>query len=303
MFRDETTITPIGDLDQEQIKYPAISFMSGPSMGQIHLLQEGEYVIGRSRTASISVPDDAISRQHFKLMVTPGQVLLEDSQSTNGTFVNGIRVTRKILEDKDTIQISSQTVATFSYVSDLEAQKRNQIYKMANFDPVTQARTKYYFLDQIEQEFSHSKRKGMPLSLIIFDIDFFKKINDSYGHPAGDYVLKRVSQITQDLIRTEDLFARYGGEEFVVLMRETSEFDAITLAQRICKTIANSDFQFDEHRFKVNISAGVACLQSNNFENSSDMIKSADQYLYFSKQNGRNRVSSAYSLLNQAPGK
>ncbi|MBF0492474.1 MAG: diguanylate cyclase [Deltaproteobacteria bacterium] len=298
MFRDETTITPLEDLAKEQARYPALSFMSGPSMGQIHLLQEGEYVVGRSRSVSISVQDDAISRQHFKLQVKGGEVLLEDSKSTNGTFVNGVRVDKKVLEDKDTIQISSQTVATFSYVSDLEAQKRNQIYKMANFDPVTQARTKYYFLDQIEQEFSHSKRKGMPLSLIIFDIDFFKKINDTYGHPAGDYVLKRIAQITQELIRTEDLFARYGGEEFVVLMRETSEFDAVSLAERICTAIAQSDFQFDANRFKVNISAGVACLQSDNFSSAAEMIKTADQYLYFSKANGRNRVSSQASLLN-----
>ncbi len=296
MFKDETIITPIGALDKEQARFPAISFMSGPSMGQIHLLQEGEYVVGRSKSVSISVPDDAISRQHFKLMVKAGEVLLEDCKSTNGTFVNGVRVDRKVLDDKDTIQISSQTVATFSYVSDLEAQKRNQIYKMANFDPVTQARTKYYFLDQIEQEFSHSKRKGMPLSLIIFDLDFFKKVNDTYGHPAGDYVLKRVAQITQDLIRNEDVFARYGGEEFVVLMRETSETDAVSLADRLCKTIAQSEFQFDIHHFNVNISAGVACFQGDNFANTAEMIKTADQYLYFSKENGRNRVSSQASL-------
>src|SRR5262245_39674740 len=218
MFKDETVVTQIRDLEGIGEKSPALSFMGGPAMGQLHILKEGEYVVGRSKEASIVVLDDAISRQHFKVIVKSNQGIIEDLSSTNGTYVNGVRVTKQMLHDKDTIQISSQTVITFSYVSDLEAQKQTQIYKMANYDPVTQARTKTYFLDQIDQEFSHAKRKDSPLSLVIFDIDFFKKVNDTYGHPAGDHTLKRISEMTLQVIRSEDLFARYGGEEFVILM-------------------------------------------------------------------------------------
>ncbi|MFO1518897.1 MAG: GGDEF domain-containing protein [bacterium] len=291
-------MTTIRDLEGIGQKFPALSFMGGPSMGQLHLLKEGEHVVGRSKEASIVVLDDAISRQHFRLIVKNGQVEIEDLSSTNGTFVNGVRVTRQLLHDKDTLQISSQTVMAFSYVTDLEAQKQTQIYKMANYDPVTQARTKYYFLDQIDQEFSHAKRKNIPLSLIIFDIDFFKKVNDTYGHPAGDFVLKKISDMTHQVIRTEDLFARYGGEEFVILMRETREEDAIRLADRLRQLIAHNPFEFEESRFKVTISAGVACSVDGNFKNFDEMIKAADQYLYFAKQNGRNRVAS-FSLLSR----
>lgn len=299
MFKDETVVTQIRDLEGMGPKFPALSFMGGPSMGQLHLLKDGEFIVGRSKDASIVVHDDGISRLHFKILVKDNQASIEDLGSTNGTYVNGMKVKQQNLHDKDTIQISSQTIMTFSYVSDLEAQKQSQIYKMANFDPVTQARTKSYFLDQIDQEFSHAKRKELLLSLLIFDLDFFKQVNDTYGHPAGDFVLKRVAEITQATIRNEDLFARYGGEEFVILMRDTSEDDAVRLAERLRQNIEKHIFEFEGKRIKVSISAGVSTLHNNNLANFDVMIKIADEYLYFAKQNGRNRVASL-SLLSAA---
>jgi len=297
MIKDETVVTQIRDLEGIGPKFPALSFMGGPSMGQLHLLKEGEFVVGRSKEVSIAVHDDGISRHHFKIVVKNSQAVIEDLGSTNGTYVNGFKVHQQLLHDKDTIQISSQTIMTFSYVSDLEAQKQSQIYKMANFDAVTQARTKAYFLDQIDQEFSHAKRKGEPLSLLIFDLDFFKHVNDTYGHPAGDFTLKKIAEIAQNTIRNEDLFARYGGEEFVILMRDTSEEDAVSLGDRLRQNIEKFAFEFEGKRLKVTISAGVASLKNGNFDNFNVMIKVADEYLYFAKQNGRNKVASL-SLLS-----
>lgn len=299
MFKDETVVSQIRDLEGMGHKSPALSFMGGPSMGQLHLLKEGEFIVGRSKESSIVVHDDGISRQHFKIIVRDNQVSIEDLGSTNGTYVNGMKVKQQLLEDKDTIQISSETIMTFSYVSDLEAQKQSQIYKMANFDAVTQARTKSYFLDQIDQEFSHAKRKDLQLSLLIFDLDFFKHVNDTYGHPAGDYVLKKVADIAHATIRNEDLFARYGGEEFVILMRDTSEEDAVRLAERLRQNVEAQIFDFEGKTIKVTLSAGVSTLRENNFSNVDVMIRIADEYLYFAKQNGRNRVASL-SLLTSA---
>ncbi len=299
MFKDETVVTQIRDLEGMGPKSPALSFMGGPSMGQLHLLKAGEFVVGRSKEASIVVHDDGISRQHFKLMVKDSQVSIEDLGSTNGTYVNGVKITKQALHDKDTIQISSQTIMTFSYVSNLEAQKQSQIYKMANFDAVTQARTKSYFLDQMDQEFSHATRKGLSLSLMIFDLDYFKKVNDTYGHPAGDYLLKKISDITQNIIRNEDLFARYGGEEFVILMRDTSEEDAVRLAERLRQAIEKHIFEFEGNKMRVTLSIGVSTLINANFANFEAMIKVADQYLYFAKENGRNKVASLSLLTHK----
>lgn len=299
MFKDETVVSQIRDLEGIGPKSPALSFMGGPSMGQLHLLKDGEFIVGRSKEASIEVHDDGISRLHFKIIVKGDEVSIEDLGSTNGTYVNGIKVHQQAIKDKDTIQISSQTIMTFSYVSDLEAQKQSQIYKMANFDAVTQARTKSYFLDQIDQEFSHAKRKDQVLSLVIFDLDFFKHVNDTYGHPAGDFVLKKVAEIAQATIRNEDLFARYGGEEFVILMRDTTQEDAVRLAERLRQNVESQVFDFEDKKINITLSAGVATFHENNFANVDVMIRVADQYLYFAKQNGRNRVASL-SLLSAA---
>ncbi len=297
MLKDETIITEIHDLEGLHQKVPSLSFMGGPAKGELHVLKNGESIVGRGAKSSIVVSDDTISRNHFKVIVKGAEVSIQDLGSTNGTYVNGVRVTEQVLQDKDTIQISSKTIMTFSYLTDLEAERQTQIYKMANYDAVTQARTKAYFLDQIQQEFSHSRRRSLPLSLIIFDIDFFKKVNDQYGHPAGDYVLKKIAETTLKTIRSEDLFARYGGEEFVILMRETLESDAIKLAERLRQLIAAQVFLFETHAIRTSISCGVTCLKGENFRNFEEMIKVADEYLYFAKQNGRNRVASLKQLI------
>jgi len=291
-FKDETVVTPIGTLEGIAVKEPALDFMGGPAMGQQVILEEGEFVFGRSRDADVVVEDEAISRYHFKVKVKEKIVTLEDLGSTNGTFVNGIRVTQHILQANDKVQISSATVLRFSYVDLIDKNTHERFYEMALFDPVTLAHTKRYFNDRVEHEFSHSKRRNFPLSLVIFDLDHFKKVNDTYGHPAGDYVLQKVSEITKSLVRTEDIFARYGGEEFVILMRDTEEMSAVKLAERLRRKIEQYKFNFEGQGILVTVSLGVACAMNSNYKNHQDLIMEADKFLYHSKSHGRNRVSS-----------
>ncbi|KAB2842701.1 diguanylate cyclase [bacterium] len=295
-FKDETVVTSIGALEGISEKEPAVDFLGGPAMGMQVILAEGEVVVGRSKDANIVVEDEAISRCHFKIKVRDKIATIEDLNSTNGTFVNGMRIKQQVLKANDKIQISSATVLRFSYVDTIDKNSHERFYEMALYDPVTAAHTKRYFLDRIQHEFAHSARRNLPLSLAIFDLDFFKKVNDTYGHPAGDFVLHKVSEITKGMIRREDIFARYGGEEFVILMRDTEEADAVALAERLRKKIATSDFAFESKRIPVTVSIGVSCLKDSSFKSYADLIRAADEYLYFSKSNGRNRVS-AKSLL------
>jgi diguanylate cyclase (GGDEF)-like protein len=169
---------------------------------------------------------------------------------------------------------------------------------MALYDPVTTAHTKRYFIDRINHEFAHSARRNLSLSLIMFDLDFFKRVNDTYGHPAGDFILQKISETTKTVIRSEDIFARYGGEEFVILMRDTREDDAVRLAERLRKQIEQSQYVFESKRIPLTISVGVACLKDGNFKTHQELVKAADEYLYFSKTNGRNRVSSEKLLAS-----
>lgn len=297
-FKDETVVTSIGQLEGITEKEPAVDFLGGPSMGQQIILEEGDAIFGRSKDANVIVEDETISRCHFKIKVKDKIATIEDMNSTNGTFVNGMRVKQQILKTNDKIQISSATVLRFSYVDTLDKHSHDRFYEMALYDPVTSAHTKRYFIDRLQHEFSHSLRRGLPLSLIIFDLDFFKKVNDTHGHLAGDFVLQKIAEITKGMIRREDIFARYGGEEFVIVMRDTDEPPAVQLADRLRKKIANSDFAFEGKRIPVTVSLGVSCLKDSNFKDFRELIKAADEYLYFSKSNGRNRVSAKRVLTS-----
>jgi len=297
-FKDETVVTSIGALEGISEKEPAVDFLGGPSMGQQIILAEGDVVVGRSKDANIVVEDEAISRYHFKIKVREKIATVEDLNSTNGTYVNGMRIKQQVLKTNDKIQISSVTVLRFSYVDTIDKNSHERFYEMALYDPVTTAHTKRYFLDRVQHEFAHSSRRNLPLSLIIFDLDFFKKVNDTHGHPAGDFILQKVSETTKGMIRREDIFARYGGEEFVVLMRDTEEDDAVALADRLRKKIATSEYAFESKRIPVTVSIGVACVKDANFKTYDELIRAADEYLYFSKSNGRNRVSAKALLTS-----
>lgn len=294
---DETIVASITELEGLQQKKPAMDILGGPAMGQQILLEEGDLTWGRSREADVFVEDEAISRYHFKVSVRDRLATIEDLGSTNGTYINGKRVERQLLQSNDKIQISSNTVLRFSYVDPIDTDVHQRFYEMALFDPVTQAHTKRYFLDRIQHEVAYSKRKSLPLSLIIFDLDHFKNVNDTYGHPAGDCVLQRVAELTQEMIRTEDVFARYGGEEFVILMRDAREAPARALAERLREAVEKKLFEFEGQMIPVRISAGVACCSDKHAGEAKDLIQWADQALYYSKNNGRNQVAVYEEVL------
>ena len=132
----------------------------------------------------------------------------------------------------------------------------------------------------------------MPLSLVMLDIDHFKKINDTFGHPAGDFVLQKVSAKIGETVRQEDLFARYGGEEFALLLRESNDDKSVRCAERCRRAVDGHEFHFNGTPIKVTISLGVATLFDTDFAQPEDLIAAADKYLYRAKRGGRNRVDA-----------
>lgn len=162
----------------------------------------------------------------------------------------------------------------------------------ARMDHLTGAHNRKSFDEQLRRYYSLSKISEHPVSLIVLDIDHFKKVNDTYGHPGGDYVLRELGSLVQSkLVRSNDYFARYGGEEFVLILQATPIKTATDVAERIRQTIEAHPFQFNEQKFKVTISIGVAEFKENDtWEN---IYNRADKALYSSKQAGRNRVTVA----------
>ncbi|MFL5321939.1 MAG: diguanylate cyclase [Myxococcaceae bacterium] len=294
-FEEKTSVHSVADLlgkAKNQTAYLIqISAKTAAEVGKMFKLEKPEVVIGRSTEAQLQVEDDGISRKHAKVSRSPnGQFQLVDLGSTNGTFCNGERVSITVLADGDKIQIGSNTVLKFSLQDELEEQYQKSIYESATRDGLTKIFNKKYFLDTVRKEFAYCLRHRVPLSLVMFDVDHFKKINDTYGHPAGDYVLTRIAQRINETVRAEDLFARYGGEEFAVMLRESAEDRALVCAERCRKAIDSTDFSFGGTPIKVTISLGVATLLDSDFAQPEDLISSADKYLYRAKRGGRNRV-------------
>jgi diguanylate cyclase (GGDEF)-like protein len=160
---------------------------------------------------------------------------------------------------------------------------------MAETDPLTNLMNRRAFLAAANDAFGYYRRYDRPIAVLMTDIDHFKQVNDSYGHPAGDAVIKRIGELIQDAVRTTDKVGRFGGEEFVVLLREVDEATARGLATRIQERIAATPIGYGSKELPVTVSIGVALVAAGD-RDVDDTIERADRGLYMAKNTGRNRV-------------
>lgn len=269
-----------------------ILFISGQLMGKLCLLDKKETIIGRGPDCDIHINDTRISRIHLRISIGGNQAVIEDMGSTNGTFVNGTRVKTHVLQNGDQVHISSDTLFNFAWGKEADLMFHDAMHKMANYDAVTGIHNKHVFERRLKEEFSYAKRNALPLSLLMIDIDFFKKVNDTHGHMAGDYVLQGVARRIRGTVRDEDILARYGGEEFVTILRGTDKAGALLMAERIRALVASEPFVFEKKSIPVTISIGVASLPSEAIGDVSQFIAHSDACLYRSKEDGRNRVTA-----------
>lgn len=165
-----------------------------------------------------------------------------------------------------------------------------RLYELATVDLKTRLKIHHYFQTRLREEIERAKRLKIPLSLLITDIDHFKKFNDKYGHQTGDFVLKNVASVLLANIRTYDIAARFGGEEFTVILPNTPIKKAQTIGNRIRREIEKSVFISEQGELKVTISVGVAQLDPDNENGNNDLIEKADKALYQAKDAGRNRT-------------
>jgi len=216
--------------------------------------------------------------------------VLEDLGSTNGTYCNGQRVTRQPLSEGDKILIGSTTILKFSYQDRLDEIFQRQMSESALRDGLTKTFNKRYLSERLESEYTYAARHGTPLALLFLDIDHFKKINDAYGHPGGDFVLTELSKLITDTLRPEDILARYGGEEFAIISRGTTVTAGETMAERLRKLVESHAFSYEDKPIRVTISVGVAGTPHPGVQSPADLIAVADEMMYEAKRSGRNRV-------------
>jgi two-component system, cell cycle response regulator len=265
--------------------------LAGASVGEMYKVEGDKVIIGRGQKAQIRLFDDGISREHAQIVIEGNQIFLQDLGSTNGTFCNGLKVDRRELVDGDKILVGSTTILKFTYHDNLDEMFQRQMYESALRDGLTKAFNKKYFTDRLESEFTFATRHASPLALVLFDIDHFKKVNDTHGHPAGDHVLFEISTLLSSALRAEDVFARYGGEEFAVICRGSDESQAQVVGERMRKAVEGHRFVYEGTLIPVTISVGIAVLPNAAVKDANDIVGFADQALYKSKNGGRNRVT------------
>ena len=260
-------------------------------LGTRFVLDKSPTRVGRGADSQIVLEGDSVSRRHAHLERRAGAWYVVDDGSTNGTYVNEEQISREqLLVNGDRIKVGP-SILKFLSGADAEAKYHEEIYRMTIVDGLTQIHNKRALFEALEKELMRARRYERDLSLLMFDIDFFKRINDQYGHLAGDHVLRELARIVQERIRREEVFARYGGEEFVILLPETPLPGAAALAESLRARGANHAFVFQGERIPVTVSIGTALLGEND-KVAADLIQRADEKLYEAKRGGRNRVCS-----------
>jgi diguanylate cyclase (GGDEF)-like protein len=264
--------------------------VKGAELGRVSRLPPEQFRVGRSQDCELWLGDDGVSRKHARIYQEGSAYLIEDTESANGTFVQGQRVSRQILRDGDVIQFGPTAVFRYTVTDESQEALLQQLYDASVTDALTGAHNREHFDTQLRSELSYARRHKSDVSLAFFDVDHFKKVNDTYGHPAGDAVLVALAETIRKMIRNEDVFARYGGEEFAVLCRSIDVAQAAVLAERLRERLAAGVTEHNGTRLSVTVSLGVAGFPETPVRGPEELIAAADGALYEAKASGRNRV-------------
>lgn len=261
----------------------------GPRLGSRIVLREKPVVIGRSIEADFQISERSISRRHCRVYREDSRFWIEDLNSTNHTFLNEEMTDCAPLRDGDHIRLS-QTVLKFVDEGNIEAGYHSELHESTIRDALTGLYNRRHAMAVLKTEVAKARRDaGRELAVMILDLDYFKEINDEFGHLAGDGVLKKMARIAQERVRASDTLARIGGEEFAVILPDTSIDDARGIAESIRGSVEAETFLVGGQRRTVTLSAGIATWVEE-FSDMSELLRLADSRLYEAKSSGRNRI-------------
>jgi two-component system cell cycle response regulator len=268
----------------------------GPRLGHRIALGKGEHVVGRGLESDLLVSLEDVSRRHCAIRVKPSGVFLRDLGSKNGTFLNDDELPPNedfTLRSGDLVHLGG-AIFKFLEGGNVEALYHEEIYRTAIVDGLTQIHNQRYFVEFLERELARCSRRSHPLSLVIFDVDEFKAINDERGHVAGDHVLRDIAAAVRPSVRREACFARYGGDEFVLVLPDTGLAEAMVYAEKVRGLVEACRFEFDGEPLEVTVSVGVATMKPG-VDDPGTFIRAADDRLYEAKHSGRNCVRGGLS--------
>jgi two-component system, cell cycle response regulator len=282
-------------------RYPALIFLCGDKLGTALRIDRTKTLIGRdSDVVDLALDDDVASRVHAQISSVStesgdGQYFLSDLGSTNGTLLNGVLLSEqeaRTLHDGDKIKIGRQ-LFKFALLDELEIEYQERVHELIVHDDLTGLLTRKSFTFELERELGRSQRHNHEFCILMMDLDFFKKVNDTYGHLIGSEALRLTAEVIRETLRDSDVVARYGGEEFIALLPETPKHKGIEAADRVREAMEAYQFPSSLHdkdaKTQITISIGVAEFPSDCTQPTT-LIEAADIALYEAKQTGRNRV-------------
>jgi diguanylate cyclase (GGDEF)-like protein len=248
-------------------------------------------LVGRSHEADLVIAHKSVSREHCRIWFDGDAFRIRDLGATNPTRLNDVAVGEATLADGDHIVVG-ESLLKFIGQTSVEAHYHEEVHQLATYDGLTELYNRRHFMEVMDREIARALRRGRGLALCIIDVDLFKPVNDTFGHIAGDEVLRRIASVLRQHVRRDDIAARIGGEEFAVLLPEGSDEDAIGFAERLREAVAATIFAPGGTPRQITVSVGVASLPLPGGSRSR-LLAAADAALYRAKDEGRNRVRAS----------
>lgn len=265
-----------------------IVVIHGEGLGKRVHIQDARIVVGRDHSCEMHILHPSISRQHCEIWAEAGRYRVRDMGSTNATRLNGRIVEVADLADGDHLTIG-ESILKFIGDASVEARYHEEVYQLASHDELTGFYNRRQFVELFERELLRTDRDNLSLGFAILDIDLFKRVNDSYGHLAGDQVIREIAQTIRYQMRAQDIAGRIGGEEFALLLPEMPREEATSHLEAMRKAVGDATHTRASIREAITISIGLA-LRDTSHNDRPSLMRAADIALYRAKQQGRNRL-------------
>ncbi len=292
---------------QQRDLRPALVFLSGELIAVPIPLEREEVILGRALGADVRINDYKASRRHAKIAMVLNEAnnefdyVLTDFGSRNGTFLNGERVSEATLQNGDKISIGEH-ILRFDLLDEIDREYQRQIHRLISHDDLTGLLSSRSFFSELRRETARAKAEGMPMCVLMMDIDHFKKVNDTYGHLTGSKTIEEIGGTIISCVRSGDAAARFGGEEFAAFLLDAEMAQAIIAAERIRDSIEEQEFSVIRQgrpsaTHHVTMSIGISSFPDDSSD-PIELVEMADSALYRAKREGRNRVCAYRDLTS-----
>lgn len=280
---------------------PALVFLRGELLAVPIPLERAEVTLGRALDADIRINDARASRLHARIITETDaesgvtRYRLKDLDSTNGTILNGKRIDQELLHDGDKFEVGDQLIR-FEMLDEIDREFQQQIHRLLVHDELTGLLTSKSFFSELRREAARAAAESMPFCVLMMDIDYFKEVNDTYGHLVGSETLEEIGAVIKQTLRAGDVGARFGGEEFAAFLLDADYPQGMVAAERVRSAIEKHDFPAVRREspepprtHNITISVGIASFPEDA-RDPIQLVELADSALYRAKRSGRNCV-------------